>query len=165
MTFESHPAALPDGLAALPDGVRPACPADYDRIAPLLDAWWGRPILEALPRLFLDHFHTTSLIAEHPDGALRGFLIGFVSPSRPTEAYIHFVGIAPSERGSGLGRLLYETFFDAARTAGRTEVSAVTSPVNTPSIAFHTAMGFAASPAVAGYNGPGHDLVTFRRRL
>ncbi|MBK6871997.1 MAG: GNAT family N-acetyltransferase [Kineosporiaceae bacterium] len=154
--------ALP---APLPRGVRSARPQDYDRIAPLLDAWWGRPILEALPRLFLDHFHASSLVAEHPDGALRGFLIGFASPSQPAEAYIHFVGIAPSERGSGLGRVLYETFFEAARTAGRTMVSAVTSPVNTPSIAFHAALGFEVSSPVAGYNGPGHDLVTFRRRL
>jgi ribosomal protein S18 acetylase RimI-like enzyme len=156
--------------ATLPDGVRIARPQDYDPIAAVVDAWWGRPMLAFLPRLFLDHFHTSSLIVPGEDDAagrsgLRGFLIGFVSPSLPEEAYIHFVGIAPSERGSGLGRLLYGTFFAAARTAGALVVSAVTSPVNTPSIAFHRAMGFAVKGPVADYDGPGHDLVSFRRPL
>jgi ribosomal protein S18 acetylase RimI-like enzyme len=155
---------------ALPDGLRIARPEDYDPIAAVVDVWWGRPMLAFLPRLFLDHFHTSSLVAPGADGVegargLRGFLIGFVSPSLPEEAYIHFVGIAPSERGSGLGRLLYETFFAAARTAGAQRVCAVTSPVNTASIAFHRAMGFAVKGPVADYDGPGHDLVSFRRPL
>ncbi len=159
--------------ATLPDGVRVARPQDYDAIASVVDAWWGRPMLDFLPRLFLDHFHSSSLAADADTEAdadaekagLRGFLIGFASPSLPGEAYIHFVGIAPAERGSGLGRLLYESFFDAARAAGCHTVSAVTSPVNTASIAFHRAMGFSAKGPVTGYDGPGHDLVSFRRPL
>lgn len=151
---------------ATPDGVRvrPARPADYDPIAAVVDDWWGRPILEVLPRLFLDHFHATSLVAEDDDG-LAGFLVGFHSPSEPDQAYIHFVGIAPRQRGRGLGRALYEQFFAAAREAGRTRVDAVTSPVNTPSIAFHRAMGFEVGGPVADHGGPGHPLMTFTRRL
>ena len=151
---------------AIPDGVRvrPARPADYDPIAAVVDDWWGRPILEVLPRLFLDHFHATSLVAEDDDG-LAGFLVGFHSPSEPDQAYIHFVGIAPRQRGRGLGRALYEQFFAAAREAGRTRVDAVTSPVNTPSIAFHRAMGFEVGGPVADHGGPGHPLMTFTRRL
>jgi GNAT superfamily N-acetyltransferase len=155
----------------LPPGLRRAVPEDYDAIAAVVDRWWGRPILDALPRLFLDHFHRSSLVApagpQAPadDRGLRGFLVGFASPSLPDEAYIHFVGVAPDERGSGLGRLLYETFFDQARAAGRNRVAAVTSPVNRPSIAFHRSMGFDVSAAISGYNGPGHDLVTFHRDL
>ena len=44
--------------------LRPARPEDYERIAAVADDWWGRPILQVLPRLFLDHFHRTSLVAE-----------------------------------------------------------------------------------------------------
>lgn len=151
---------------ATPNGVRvrPARPADYDPIAAVVDDWWGRPILEVLPRLFLDHFHATSLVAEDDDG-LAGFLVGFLSPSEPDQAYIHFVGIAPRQRGRGLGRALYEQFFAAAREAGRTRVDAVTSPVNTPSIAFHRAMGFEVGGPVADHGGPGHPLMSFTRRL
>jgi GNAT superfamily N-acetyltransferase len=60
-----------------------------------------------LPRLFFEHFTDTSFAAER-DGRLVGFLAGFISQSRPGEAYIHFVGVDPAQRGRGLGRLLYE---------------------------------------------------------
>ena len=58
---------------------RAARASDYPAIAAVVDDWWGRPIRSALPRVFLDHFHATSTIAE-ADDALAGFLIGFLSP-------------------------------------------------------------------------------------
>jgi predicted GNAT superfamily acetyltransferase len=149
-----------EGLIA----VRTARAADYDAIAAVVDDWWGRPIVGALPRLFLDHFHGTSLVAER-DGALAGFLVGFLSPSAPLEAYVHFVGVAPDLRRTGLARDLYTRFLALAAGHGRTVVSAVTSPVNAGSIAFHRRLGFAVTGPVTGYNGPGHDLVTFRLDL
>jgi predicted GNAT superfamily acetyltransferase len=100
--------------------LRTARAADYDPIIAVVDEWWGRPIQRALPRLFLDHFHNTSLIAERPGGELAGFLVGFASPAQQDRAYIQFVGVAPDQRGTGLARLLYQTFFDwAARESGR----------------------------------------------
>jgi predicted GNAT superfamily acetyltransferase len=144
--------------------LRAATPADYDRIAAVLDGWWGRPVAHALPRLFLDHFHATSTVAE-AGGELAGFLIGFLSPSEPAAAYIHFVGVHPARRGDGLARVLYERFFELAAADGRTLVSAVTAPVNAASIAFHRALGFAASDPVPGYDGPGDVKVHFERRL
>jgi predicted GNAT superfamily acetyltransferase len=59
--------------------LRTAEAADYDRIIAVVDDWWGRPLRHILPRLFLDHFHATSFVAEH-GGDLAGFLIGFLSP-------------------------------------------------------------------------------------
>jgi hypothetical protein len=56
------------------DAIRKATPADYDAIVTVVNDWWGRDVLAGLPRLFLDHFYTTSLIAEH-DGEMTGFLI------------------------------------------------------------------------------------------
>lgn len=154
------------GASDLPPGVRVARPEDYAAIAAVVDAWWGRSIVGSLPRLFLDHFHSSSLVAPGADGGPpRGFLIGFGSPSLPDEAYIHFVGVAPDARGGGLARALYEAFFAAARDDGRRVVRAVTSPVNTGSIAFHTALGFHVDGPVTDYNGPGHDLIAFRRAL
>jgi hypothetical protein len=47
---------------------RPARPEDYDAIAAVVDQWWGRPVLAALPRLYLDHFHSSSLVVDGPDG-------------------------------------------------------------------------------------------------
>jgi hypothetical protein len=34
--------------------IHTAAPTDYDAVAPRVDAWWGRPILGSLPRLFFD---------------------------------------------------------------------------------------------------------------
>ncbi|MFC4112255.1 GNAT family N-acetyltransferase [Nonomuraea zeae] len=144
--------------------LRSAVPSDYDAIAAVIDDWWGRPILGALPRLFLDHFHRTSLIAESPAG-MAGFLIGFMSPSAADEAYIHFVGVDPGARASGVARAMYERFFDLARGNGRHVVKAITAPVNTVSQDFHRRMGFTVSEPVPGYNGPGTSLVTFARAL
>lgn len=144
--------------------MRLARPADYDAIAAVVDDWWGRPVLPSLPRLFLDHFHRTSLVVEGPHG-LSAFLVGFVSPSEPDEAYVHFVGVHPGARNSGLAAALYERFFQIAREHDRQVVKAVTSPVNRASILFHQRLGFTVGGPVPGYNGPGRELVTFECRI
>ncbi len=83
---------------------RPARASDYEAIAAAVDAWWGRPVLGALPRLFLDHFHRTSLVIDGPGGP-QAFLVGILSPSEPRQAYIHFAGVAPQARRQGLAQL------------------------------------------------------------
>jgi predicted GNAT superfamily acetyltransferase len=143
----------------------PARPGDYDEIIAVVDKWWGRAVAGSLPRLFLDHFHRTSLVARNHDGTLTGFLIGFLSPSQPGQAYIHFVGVAPVARASGLGRCLYEEFFAVARASGCTQIAANTSPVNTGSVAFHQKMGFMVTGPTVDYNGPGKDRIVFYRSI
>lgn len=120
---------------------------------------------QAVPRLFLDHFHRTSFVAEDDDGRPIGFLIGFISPSVPDQAYIHFVGVHPDFRGRGIARQLYELFFELARRERRTRVKAITAPINTASIAFHRRMGFSVSEPVADYDRPGVDHVVFGKAL
>jgi ribosomal protein S18 acetylase RimI-like enzyme len=144
--------------------IRRARPSDYDRIAPLVDAWWSRPVLGSLPRLFLDHFHRSSLVAENDDGPT-GFLIGIVSPSEVDQAYIHFVGVHPQARSIGLARNLYEEFFQIARANDRHVVRAVTAPTNAVSIAFHERLRFTVTGPVRDYNGPGRDMMVFERRI
>jgi GNAT superfamily N-acetyltransferase len=150
--------------------IRQLSPADHPYVISVIDQWWGgRQMTDMLPRLFFDHFTDTSFAAER-DGKLVGFLAGFISQSRPDEGYIHFVGVDPAERGSGLGRLLYEAFFQAARARGCVLVRAITSPVNLGSIEFHRRMGFQFEPGDAevdgipvasGYDGRGGDRVRF----
>ncbi|MCY9786427.1 GNAT family N-acetyltransferase [Nocardiopsis sp. EMB25] len=144
--------------------IRTARPSDHARIIAVCDDWWGRPISGVLPRLFLDHFHTSSLTAEFGE-ELAGFLVGFASPSEPEEAYVHFVGVAPEHRRSGLASRLYERFTAAARAEGRTVVRAITSPVNERSIAFHRAFGFEVTGPHADYEAPGVDRMVFELRL
>ncbi len=160
------PARLISADMELPDdiSVRTTEPADYDRIVAVVDQWWGRPVRQVLPRLFLDHFHATSLVAERA-GTLAGFVVGFFSPSASGVAYIHFTGVDPGLRGLGLARVLYERFFGLAAADGRRVVRAITSPGNSGSIAFHAAMGFTVAGPVPDYDGPGAGKVLFERGL
>lgn len=144
--------------------IRSALASDHPRIVAVCDDWWERPVAHILPRLFLDHFHTTSLLAES-EGELAGFLVGFVSPSAPEEAYVHFAGVAPGRRRTGLASELYRRFTDAARGRGCSVVRAVTSPANERSIAFHRSRGFTVTGPHADYEGPGVDRMVFTLRL
>ncbi|TJZ53144.1 GNAT family N-acetyltransferase [Streptomyces piniterrae] len=156
--------------------------SDHPRLQVALADWWGglggdagvlqRQLL--VPRLFLQHFAETSYLVEGDDGALRAFLIGFLSQTEPKTAYIHFVGVCPEGQRGGLGSALYHRFFDTARGHGRTQVRCITSPTNLNSIAYHTRMGFRLEPGdrVEGgvpvhgdYDGPGLDRVSFVRDL
>ncbi|MCX4091231.1 GNAT family N-acetyltransferase [Nocardia sp. alder85J] len=144
--------------------IRTAIPADYDAIITVVDDWWGRSVAPILPRLFLDHFAATSLIAESGSD-LAGFLIGFLSPTEAGTAYIHFVGVHPDRRGTGLARTLYDRFISAAIADDRRRVCAITSPGNQGSAAFHRALGFTVRGPVTDYNGPDSPMLTFERAI
>ncbi len=160
---------------------RPARVGDHQALVECVQSWWGesrtpeqaRELSLILPRLFLQHFAGTSLVVEDGSG-IRAFLVGFHSADVPDEAYIHFVGVDPQLRGTGMGCDLYLRFFEQAVQAGRRSVRAITSPANTGSIAFHRAMGFEVEPGDrevdgvaehADHDGPGQHRVCFRRRL
>ncbi len=146
-------------------------PDDWDRVVAVMPAWWdGRDLRALLPKVFFEHFRSSSLLVEHED-SLIGFLVGFLCPDHEDEAYIHLVGVDSAWRRAGLGGDLYRRFFGLARADGRSVVRAVTAPVNTGSIAFHTALGFSLLPGdhevdgvpVSTDRGPhGDHLVRFQ---
>ena len=146
--------------------IRHAKPSDYGRVIGRVNVWWsGRDMAPVLPKLFFLHFEGTSFVAEDGEGDLVGFLCGFLSQTNDNEAYIHFVGVTPDKRGEGLGRTLYERFFDEVRSKGRTVVRCVTSPVIEGSVGFHEALGFEVDRVVEDYDGPGEDRVLLVKRL
>lgn len=150
--------------------IRNSKPSDYQRIISVLKDWWGgRDLTWMLPKLFLVHFSNTSFVIEN-DKELIAFLIGFLSPSRTNEGYIHFAGVHPDFRGIGIGAYLYERFFRICKENGRNTIKACTSPVNKRSIEFHKKMGFNISVGNAeidgiqvtiDYNKPGDTKVLF----
>ncbi len=116
---------------------------DHVRVVAVVDEWWGgRKLHHLLPRLWFRHFTGTSLIAETEDGKLAGFLVGFLSPDHPDEAYVHMVAANPNLRRRGVGRALYERFFEDVRRRGAAHVTAITWPGNRVSVDFHRRMGF-----------------------
>lgn len=168
---------LPDGLA-----LRHPTEGDHGRVLAVMDNWWGGfggpagsvQRASLLPRLFFQHFTDSSWLAESDNGALRAFLIGFVSPSRPDVGYVHFVGVDPAMRRTGVAAALYRRFFDHAVARGASTAACITSPGNAASLAFHTRLGFTTRPADAlidgvpvhrDYDGPGLDRVVLTRPL
>ena len=151
--------------------------ADHAVIVSQVDDWWGgRRLHDILPRLWFQHFTGTSWVVEDEGGRVVGFLVGFISPDRPDEAYIHMVGTSPNHRGAGLGRALYERFFADVKVRGARRVSAITWPGNRVSVGFHRAMGFEPStgpgtqnlygtPAYPDYDAEGGDRAVFSREL
>lgn len=148
--------------------------ADYERARALTESWWdGRPRAPRLARVFFVQFAPVSFALESDDD-LVGLLLGHLPQSRPDEAAVHFVGVAPEYRRLGLGRRLYERFFAAAQMHGRKAAGALLVPEDREAIAFHLAVGFVAQPGdvlVDGvpvcldYAGRGGHRVVFRRPI
>ncbi|MBC7340387.1 MAG: GNAT family N-acetyltransferase [Firmicutes bacterium] len=137
--------------------IRQLEPRDYEAVTEAIAGWldvsWAGQVA---PGYFL-HFADTGFVAEE-EGELIGFLLGFVSQTRPGEAYIHLAGVRPDRRGAGVGRRLYETFFAAVEERGCHTVSAITGPLGPESLAFHRSLGFEVIPggeAVDWGEGPG----------
>lgn len=140
--------------------IRQARLDDHPRIVSVVDEWWGgRRMSALLPSLFLEHFAGTSYVADDDAGELAGFLVGFLSQDRPDEAYVHFVGVRPDQRGHGLGAALHDVFAAAVLERGVRRVRCVTSTLNTASVAFHTSIGFAIEGADAPVDVEGIDDV------
>lgn len=151
--------------------------ADHHVIVDLVDEWWGgQRVHHLLPRLWFRHFSGTSWIAESLEGRLAGFLVGFVSPDRPNEGYAHLLAVNPNFRRRGIGRALYDRFFEDLRTCGVSRVSATAWPENRPAVAFHRALGFRLDegpetrpvhgvPAYPDYDGDRDDRVVLHRDL
>lgn len=137
--------------------------ADYDYIVSVLDRWWGGPSRELAHPLFFYELGGPALIAED-DGRTIGFLLGFHTPTAPTTAYVHMVGIHPEHRRRGVGKDLYAVFLDRARAAGAVRAKAITNVGNEGSVAFHRAMGFSITED-PDYAGPGRARVVFTRDL
>lgn len=148
------------------------CSSDYNSIISNLNEWWGgRNMTDMLPRLFFKHFNETSFIIKHEESVL-GFLIGFISQTNKQQAYIHFIGVNPEFRKKGIGRMLYEHFFQVVTKNKVQVVECLTSLLNKPSIKFHTKIGFQIQSGDSmsedgisyfkDYDGEGEDRVLFK---
>lgn len=154
--------------------LRNSTASDHQRIIGVLPEWWGgRDLTWMIPKLFLVHFNNTSFIIEKRD-ELIAFLIGFLSPVKIKEGYIHFAGVHPEYRGIGIGEYLYHCFFKICRENNRNLIRSCTSPVNKGSIEFHKKMGFGISNGNAeidgiqvtlDYNKPGDPKVLFKKTI
>ena len=154
--------------------MREATVGDHARIQDVMVDWWGgRDLRASSPKVMLIHFSNTSFVAE-ADGELAGFLIGFFSQIEPDTGYIHFAGVHPGYRDRGIGRTLYEKFYDRCKTGGRQTIKSCTAPINRSSINFHKSLGFdivKGDTVIDGvevsttFMGPKDPLVLFVKNL
>ncbi len=140
---------------------------DYEYVIARVNEWWGgRNVVDMLPRLFFDHFCNTSFVFVS-DGRVVGFVVGFLSDAHVDVAYIHFTGVDPEYRKSGVASSLYKEFIEVARINNRKYVKCVTSPSNSHSLAYHQKMGFVPSKQddnsipleIDDYDGEGNHRV------
>jgi ribosomal protein S18 acetylase RimI-like enzyme len=119
--------------------------SDFSLISQRLDSWWGgRNMVLMLPRLWFKDFASTSFAVRDEKSQLIAFLVGYISQTDSTKAYVHFIGVDPACRKDGLGRSLYEAFAAKALSLGANRIEAVTSPINATSLRFHESLGFMA---------------------
>jgi len=111
-----------------------------------------------LTKLWFEDFASTSFVVRDENSQPIAFLVGYISQTDESKAYVHFIGVDPKYRTAGLGRALYESFATKVLGLGANRIEAVTSPVNTTSLRFHESLGFMAKE-------PGGNLVPPTRAI
>ncbi|HEY1834040.1 MAG TPA: GNAT family N-acetyltransferase [Solirubrobacteraceae bacterium] len=129
-----------------------------------LEAFWGseRDMGFLHQALYFQEFGDTAFTARADDGAVDGYLLGFLGPQ--LVGYIHGVAVRDGHRGEGLARSLYDAFERAVSLRGAVALKAITDPSNASSIAFHRALGFSATE-VEAYTLTGVSRMVFYKQL
>ena len=154
--------------------IRNTFPSDHERVMSVMPTWWdGRDLTAMIPKVFFVHFCDTSFIIEEGN-QLVGFLVGFMSQTDKNTGYIHFVGVNPEYRKAGIGRKLYQQFYNSCELNNRAIIKSCTSPTNKLSIAFHQSMGFEIAPGdglidgisvTIDYLGMDNPKVLFKKKI
>ncbi len=156
--------------------IRTACETDFLEFIALSHRTWPEfDEREAIYHILCKYFTKTCFAAEDA-GAIRGFLLGFISQQNRKDAYIHLIVVDRAAQRGGVASRLYERFFKTVRGMGVARVRLTVAPTNAPSPAFHRQMGF--RPEIVGecvaigevavardFNGPGNHMVPFLREI
>ncbi|XKG61904.1 diaminobutyrate acetyltransferase [Caenispirillum salinarum] len=85
--------------------------------------------------LMMGHWFADSSVVAERDGEIVGFIVGFVPPRQPDTVFVWQVGVAPSEKGRGLGKKMIDALLDLPGPQGRRPryLEATVTPSNTAS--------------------------------
>lgn len=122
------------------------------------------------PMFYYSFGNTAFVIKVNND--ICAYLLGFYSQTEST-AYVHMVNVKKEYRGKGFATGLYHHFINMAKTNNKTKISAITTPQNALSIAFHKKLGMKllgeknenGIPVIKDYAGKGEDRVVFEMNL
>ncbi len=143
--------------------VRAMSKGDFDHIVTVIDTWAGGMSRDLGHPLFFHELGELNRVIGD-EGAVVGFLFGFVTPRAEPAGYVHLVGVHPAHRRFGHGRALYADFERAVRERGCARVKAITTVANQASIDFHRSIGWTAEE-IADYAGPGRPRVVLSKPL
>ena len=146
--------------------------AVYEQIVDELPDYWGDDRTRGLHHpMFVHEFRETAFAIRIGQMAA-AYLLGFVARDN-RYGYIHLAAVRGSHRRRGMGRALYQHFFEYCRARDVRLVKAITRPGNRFSIQFHKRMGFRlfgetiehGVPVIKNYSGHREDRVVMFRRL
>ncbi len=146
---------------------------DFNEIIRDISDFWGsdRTLHLHQPFLIYEFGNTAFVIREK--GMVIAYLFGFFSQTENL-AYVHLIGVREKYQKQGLGKMLYDNFIKIAKTRKIQKIKAITKPVNTKSINFHTkkiGMTMTGEPnddginVIKNYSGIDSDRVVFLKNI
>ena len=145
---------------------------DFDQILTEFKEFWDNDRALALHHpTMINEFGNSAFVIREGHKVI-AYLFGFLSQTSPV-GYVQLLSVRQSNRKQGLARRLYDHFTGFALAHGCTSLKAITSPVNTLSIAFHKSIGMMPTgedhidgiPVIKDYSGPGRDRVVFMKDI
>ncbi len=145
---------------------------DFDQILTEFKDFWDSDRTMALHHPILIYEFGNSAFIIRDGQKVAAYLFGFLSQTSPT-GYVQLLSVRQGYRKQGLARRLYDHFTGFALAHGCTKLKAITSPVNSLSIAFHKSIGMMPTgednidgiPVIKDYSGPGRDRVIFMKDI
>ena len=141
-------------------------------ITDIVDFWGSDRTLHLHQPYLLHEFGNTAFVIRD-NGTVVAYLFGFFSQTESL-AYVHLIGVREKYQKQGLGKSLYDNFIEMARAKGIQRIKAITKPINSKSINFHTkkiGMRMLGEPnenginVIKNYSGPDNDRVVFIKEL
>lgn len=123
--------------------------------------WGERDLSEDHDPYWFRQLAASGLVARYKNEIV-GYLLGVIPLDGP--AYIHLVAARDDFRHQGIGRKLYDSFIELARSKGKTEVQATTMPENSAAVSFHSSIGF-ESVLMDNYAGKDKARILFKLTL
>jgi ribosomal protein S18 acetylase RimI-like enzyme len=146
---------------------------DFNEIISDISEFWGSDRTLHLHQPYLIHEFGNTAFVIRDKGRVIAYLFGFFS-QREDIAYIHLIGVREKYQRHGLGKMLYDNFIEIAKSRNIHKIKAITKPINTKSIAFHTkqiGMTMLGEPNMDGinvikdYSGINSDRVVFIKEI
>jgi ribosomal protein S18 acetylase RimI-like enzyme len=146
---------------------------DFNEITRDISDFWGSDRTLHLHQPFLVYEFGNTAFVIKDEGMVIAYMFGFFS-QKENLAYVHLIGVREKYQNQGLGKMLYDNFIEIAKSHKIHKIKAITKPINTKSINFHTkkiGMAMIGEPnedginVIKNYSGVNNDRVVFIKNI